>query len=69
MVHWNTGESNAHLRVLKLRHDHFAGGEKMVEASSGSPQVLAQGFIDKSGLKSDDVTLNGFAVAVLTLRE
>jgi hypothetical protein len=112
MVDWNTGQPNARYWVLKLLHENFGPGDKLVEiAPSGAsnPYVYSlaavtrdgqrrvllvnkrnrpidvsiagaksgqEGYVDQSTalrppaarkLESDRITLNGFAVAVVTL--
>jgi hypothetical protein len=49
MVDWSTGQPNARFWVLKLLHDHFGPGDKLVETSSSNPYVFAQGFISPDG--------------------
>jgi hypothetical protein len=49
MVDWNTGQPNARYWVLKLLHDNFGPGDKLVEASSPSPYVFVQGFATREG--------------------
>ena len=49
MVDWNTGEPNARYWVLKLLHDNFGPGDKLVDATSSIPYVFAQGFITQDG--------------------
>jgi hypothetical protein len=49
MVNWSTGQPNARFWVLKLIHDHFGAGDKLVETSSSNPYVFAQGFISPNG--------------------
>ena len=109
MVDWVTGQPNARYWVLKMIHDNFGPGDKLVETHSESPYVSARGFITRSGerkvllvnkrdrtvvlsiagaangsysvvdqqtafqqpaggpLRSDELTLGGLAVAVLSL--
>ena len=109
MINWETGQPNARYWVLKLLHDNFAPGDKLMEASSDSSAVYALGVVTRDGkhkvllvnkrdraftasipgasggredvvdqqtgfnppatrqLASDDVTLGGLAVAVVTL--
>ena len=109
MVDWETGQPNARYWVLKLLHDNFAPGDKLVESSIDSPYVYALGVITRDGkhkvllvnkrdrtfavsipgaaaghvdvvdqqtafqppagreLASDEVTVGGLAVAVVTL--
>jgi hypothetical protein len=49
MVDWNTGQPNARYWVLKLIHDNFGPGDKLVETTSSTPCVYAQGFISRNG--------------------
>ncbi len=49
MVDWNTGQPNARYWVLKLLHDNFAPGDKMLESDSGSGFVAAQAFETRDG--------------------
>ncbi len=49
MVDWKTGAPNARFRVLQLLKNNFKPGDKLVETSSGSPDVYALAFIDTSG--------------------
>jgi hypothetical protein len=109
MVDWETGQPNARYWVLKLLHDNFAPGDKLVESNIDSSAVYALGVITRGGqhkvllvnkrdrasvltipgasgghvdvvdqqtgfqppagreLASDEVTLGGLAVAVVTL--
>ena len=115
MVDWNTGQPNARFWVLKLLHDHFGPGDKLVEIAPASqfapsnPYVYSLALVTRDGkrrvllvnkrnramdvsvagagggqeeyvdqgtalhppaskmLESDKVTLDGFAVAVVTL--
>ena len=109
MVDSETGQPNARYWVLKLLHDNFAPGDKLMESSVDSPYVYALGVIARDGkhkvllvnkrdrtftvslpgasggsvdvvdqqtafqppagsqLGSDEVTLGGLAVAVVTL--
>ncbi|MGD0223667.1 MAG: glycosyl hydrolase family 39 [Terriglobia bacterium] len=109
MVDWVTGQPNARYWVLKLLHDSFGPGDKLVETHINSPYVYARGFVTRDGrqkvllvnkrdrafvvsvpgaaaghvdvvdqqtafeppaggqLRSDEVTLGGLAVAVVTL--
>lgn len=110
MLDWSTGQPNPRYWVLKLLHDNFGPGDKLVATSAPSPITYAQGFITKGGkrkvllvnkrdrphtlslsgataaqfecvdqttglspparthLTGERLTLNGFAVAVVTLR-
>ncbi|MDR3702260.1 MAG: glycosyl hydrolase family 39 [Candidatus Sulfopaludibacter sp.] len=49
MVDWKTGSPNARFWVLKLIHDHFAMGDKVVETRGATGDVLAQAFITRRG--------------------
>ena len=49
MVDWNNGQPNARFWVLKLLHDNFGPGDKLVETASTSPYVYAQGFVTRTG--------------------
>jgi hypothetical protein len=49
MVDWNTGQPNARYWVLKLLRDNFGPGDKLVDTSSGTRYVLAQGFVTRDG--------------------
>ena len=49
MVNWNTGQPNARFWVLKLLHDNFGPGDKLVKTDGGSEAVYAQGFVTPSG--------------------
>jgi hypothetical protein len=49
MVDWNTGQPNARYWVLKLLHDNFGPGDKVVDANSGISHVYAQGFVTRDG--------------------
>jgi Glycosyl hydrolases family 39 len=50
MVNWTTGQPNARFWVLKLLHDNFSPGDKLVKTEGGSSAVYAQGFVTPSGL-------------------
>ncbi len=109
MVNWETGQPNARYWVLKLLHDNFGPGDKLMDTRIDSPYVYALGIITREGqhkvllvnkrdrsfvvtvpgaaaghvdvvdqqtafqppargqLYSDEVTLGGLAVAVVTL--
>jgi hypothetical protein len=109
MVDWETGQPNARAWVLKLLHDNFGPGDKLMSTHINSGSVYARGFITRDGahkvllvnrrdhtcvlsipgsaggqiaavdqqtafqppaggkLRSNDVTLGGLAVAVVTL--
>jgi hypothetical protein len=47
MVDWNTGQPNARFWVLKLLHDNFGPGDKLVEAHLDTPYVYAQAFVTR----------------------
>jgi len=49
MVDWNTGQPNARYWVLKLLHDNFAPGDKLVNTRITAPNVYAQGFVTGDG--------------------
>jgi hypothetical protein len=49
MVDWNTGQPNARFWVLKLLHDKFGPGDKLVDTTSAIPYVYAQGFAARDG--------------------
>ena len=49
LVDWNTGAPNARYRVLELLKNNIGPGDKIVDASSGSPYVYALGFIARDG--------------------
>ena len=51
MVDWNDGKPNARFWVLKLLHDNFGPGDKLVEAESlpSQPYVYSLGFISREG--------------------
>ena len=49
MVDWNTGQPNARYWVLKLLHDNFGPGDKLVDTTSAIPHVYAQGFVTRDG--------------------
>jgi len=49
MVDWQTGQPNARYWVLKLIRDNFAPGDSLVETSSATPYVFAQGFVTRDG--------------------
>jgi hypothetical protein len=109
LVDWISGQPNARYWVLKLLHDNFGPGDKIVDARVDSPYVYAAGFLTRQGehkvllvnkrdrpfvvkvpgaaagsmqvvdqqtafqpsaggrLRSDEVSLGGLAVAVVTL--
>jgi hypothetical protein len=49
MVDWKTGSPNARFWVLKLIHDHFAPGDKLVQTLGATGDVLAQAFLTPKG--------------------
>ena len=49
MVDWNTGQPNARFWVLKLLHDNFGPGDKLVETNLDSPYVYGQAFVTREG--------------------
>jgi hypothetical protein len=49
MVDWNTGQPNARYWVLKLIHDSFGPGDKLVDTSATLPYIHAQGFVTRDG--------------------
>lgn len=49
MVDWRTGQPNARFWVLKLLHDNFGPGDKLVKTEGGTEDVYAQGFLTKDG--------------------
>lgn len=51
MVDWNDGKPNARLWVLKLLHDSFAAGDKLVEIESNQPYVYSLAFATQDGKK------------------
>jgi len=109
MVDWTTGQPNARYWVLKLLHDNFGPGDKLVDTHINNSYVYARGMVTRDGrhkvllvnkrdrtfvvsvpgaaagysdvvdqqtgsqppvgsqLPSDEVTLGGLAVAVVTL--
>lgn len=50
MVNWKTGQPNARFWTLKLLHDNFGPGDRLVESASHGAFVYAQGFITQSGV-------------------
>jgi len=54
MVDWNNGKPNARFWVLKLLHDNFGAGDKLVEiepATPNNPYVYTIAFLTKDGKK------------------
>jgi hypothetical protein len=49
LVDWNTGNPNARFWVLKLLHDHFAPGDKLVRTGGPTGNVPAQAFLTPKG--------------------
>jgi hypothetical protein len=49
LVDWNTGAGNTRYWVLKLLHDNFGPGDKLVDTASSSPYVFAQGVVTPDG--------------------
>jgi len=49
MVDWNTGNPNARYWVLKLLHDNFEPGDRLVETNSSSPFVYWLGVVTRDG--------------------
>jgi len=45
MVDWNNGKPNARLWVLKLLHDNFGSGDKIVEIAPSSPPAPEQPYV------------------------
>ena len=49
MTDWETGQPNARFWALKLIHDNFQPGDRIVNAESSSGLVMTQGYITRSG--------------------
>jgi len=49
MVDWTSGQPNARFWVLKLLHDNFGPGDKLVDTSSSLGHVFAQAFVTRDG--------------------
>ncbi len=49
MLDWNTAQPNARYWVLKMIHDNFRPGDKIVGTSCDSGYVMAQAFLSPSG--------------------
>jgi len=49
MVDWETGKPNARYWVLKLLHDNFGPGDRLVEAESTNAYVHVMGVLTSSG--------------------
>jgi hypothetical protein len=45
MVDWNNGKPNARFWVLKLLHENFAAGDKLVEIAPVSPPAVANPYV------------------------
>lgn len=52
MVNWTTGQPNARFWTLKLLHDHFGPGDKLVASQTSLPYIYAQGFITPDGKRA-----------------
>jgi len=46
---WNTGQPNARFWALKLIHDNFHPGDKIVNAESSLGTVMTQGYVTRGG--------------------
>jgi hypothetical protein len=51
MVDWNNGQPNARYWVLKLLHDNFGPGDKLVEIDSNNPYIYTIAFLTRDGKK------------------
>jgi len=49
VVDWNTGQPNARYWVLKLLHDNFGPGDRLVETHLDVPYIYAQAFVTRAG--------------------
>jgi hypothetical protein len=49
MVDWKTGAPNARFHVLKLIHDHFTPGDRLVETQGVPGDIVAQAFVTPKG--------------------
>jgi hypothetical protein len=49
LVDWETGKPNARYWVVKLLHDNFGPGDKLVATQSMSDQIYAQSFVPPGG--------------------
>jgi len=49
MTAWQTGQPNARFWALKLIHDNFHPGDKIVNAESSLGTVMTQGYVTRSG--------------------
>jgi len=77
MMNWETGNPNARYWVLRLLHENFGPGDKLVETNNLPTGIVSQAFITKKGrkvlfinTKDKEVTfslpseMNGAAVSV-----
>ncbi len=51
MVDWTTGQPNARYWVLKLLHDNFGPGDKLIQTGFDTSAIYAQGFITPGGTR------------------
>jgi hypothetical protein len=51
MVNWESGQPNARYWVLKLMKENFGPGDKLVQTTLNSNEVIAQAFITSKGKK------------------
>lgn len=49
MMNWETGNPNARYWVLRLLHENFGPGDKLVETNGQPAGVISQAFITKKG--------------------
>ncbi len=49
MINWETGQPNARYWALKLLHDNFGPGDKLMESRIKSPYVYALGVVTRDG--------------------
>ncbi len=49
MVDWHNGKPNARVWVLKLLHDHFGPGDKIVEIAVDNPYLTGLAVVTKAG--------------------
>ena len=49
MVDWVTGQPNARYWVLKLLHDNFGPGDKLMDTRINTPYVYAMGIVTRDG--------------------
>ena len=49
MVDWETGKPNARYWVLKLLHDNFVPGDRLVEVESNNAYVHVMGVVTRNG--------------------